>query len=200
MLMHEPLYSINSSNLASSQECPPLCISVITRDSNDPVIGEEIFLIRSRVFSTLGSHNVTHMLDKHTSDSFNGKINIIIVKIYPDPNGVWSSRRMLHGNALKGKSLHFLLGARRVERKSNETLHLRNGVTVVGACGYLRRFTDTTRLFKSHHGRVETVGVSIENDIYSSPSSSSNNCILASKIKADDAHLKIWLIVLVTGR
>mmetsp|Transcript_16153 Transcript_16153/g.44727 ORF Transcript_16153/g.44727 Transcript_16153/m.44727 type:complete len:142 (-) Transcript_16153:8-433(-) len=99
-------------------------------------------------------------------------------------------------NTFVWNSLHFLLRSGILEGKTNQTLHVFDG-------GF--KFRDRrrpgnllphfARFVESDHGRVETVGITIENDIHSTTTGSGDHAVLKTNVESNNTHCKLLLIM-----
>mmetsp|Transcript_19093 Transcript_19093/g.34607 ORF Transcript_19093/g.34607 Transcript_19093/m.34607 type:complete len:232 (-) Transcript_19093:28-723(-) len=193
-LVHEPQDAPNAGNFTSHQERPLLRIRVVAGHRNDPVVWQE-GLVRDVTHAAvggmlrrLGRGDTAHVFDHHSCHGLNGHNGFFVVIHDLDSDGIGPSRGVLHRHALVGKTLHFRLRPWILKGQPDQTLHVRNGVFVVGHGQRCRGFSHRSRLIKPHHVWVESLGVAIKNHIHTTTSSSGNGGILCTKVNSHDAH------------
>mmetsp|Transcript_20869 Transcript_20869/g.45517 ORF Transcript_20869/g.45517 Transcript_20869/m.45517 type:complete len:133 (+) Transcript_20869:2254-2652(+) len=130
------------------------------------------------------------MLDHHASDRLNGNDSGFVGRrrLNLDTNGINASAGMLHGNALEVDALHFALSPRIIEGQTDKTLHIGNGVLVVGVGTRGSCLAHHSRIGETNHAWIETVGVAIEDDVHATAAGGGDDRVLVAKVDPYYAH------------
>mmetsp|Transcript_94190 Transcript_94190/g.141138 ORF Transcript_94190/g.141138 Transcript_94190/m.141138 type:complete len:200 (-) Transcript_94190:72-671(-) len=197
--MHQTLDSRNSNNFAACQYRPSLGIRVIRRNGNDPVLWEEAGHVGdiSRRFRSLLRGDHSHVMDHHSHDGFDGDDSVLPSRIDLNGNRIRASLGMLNGNTFVRDILHFLFGARIVKRQAHQSLHVLNG-------GFEGRNGARSGLFshlaggvESNHGWVQTVRVSIQDNVDASATCRGNYGVEKSNIYSNNTtHCRLMFVII----
>ena len=168
ILVHEALDTFDAGNLATNEEGTLLCVGVVPRNGNDPILGEQrvvhivqrhglglVIKSTGTVLRLLGGDGA-QMLHHHTGHGLDGDDHSLVIGSDLNANGVDPTAGMLDRNALEVDALHLLLGTRIVKRETNQALHECNGILVVGVGARRGRLTHRTRIRESNHASVRT--------------------------------------------
>mmetsp|Transcript_8840 Transcript_8840/g.24484 ORF Transcript_8840/g.24484 Transcript_8840/m.24484 type:complete len:150 (-) Transcript_8840:2-451(-) len=138
-------------------------------------------------------------MNHHARHVFHGDHFFLIGKIHLHGNRGRAALGMLVGDkGDPGIVSHFQLGRGAVKRKTQQSLHSLDGVFEIGSHAAGGVFAHFAVFSKANHGRIQSVGISIQQDIDATPTGGRDDRVLVAQINTHDAHGVCRVVVLLS--